>query len=220
VKRTVVPEWLDTDAGTPEEISASLADLRWFNRNFGGYSTTLALLRSVLRQMDNPPQISYLDVASASADNLAHAQLQMADVTIKATVLDRSSRHLPRSSMNVVCGDALALPFRDASFDVVGCSLFIHHLEPSEIVRFVREGLRVARHAFVINDLVRSRVHYWAASAGRMLYRSRLTRHDAPASVQRAYTPDELRQILAAAGYTHIDFTRHYFYRMGVIIWR
>ena len=56
-----------------------------------------------------------------------------------------------------MAGDALALPFRDASFDLVSCNLFAHHLSPQELVRFVDEALRVCRVAVLINDLVRHR---------------------------------------------------------------
>jgi ubiquinone/menaquinone biosynthesis C-methylase UbiE len=219
VRRVVVPELLDSDAGTPDEIAASLADLRWFNCYFGGHATTLALLRNVHKRLGSPPQLSYVDVAGASSDGIAYAQRQLSGVAINTVVVDRSPQHLA-SNITAVCGDALALPFRDSSFDVVGCSLFIHHLEPNEIAQFIREALRVTRSAVVINDLVRSRVHYWTASAGRIVYKSRITRHDAPASVRRAYTPAELGQVLARVGCARVEFTRHYFYRMGVIIWR
>jgi ubiquinone/menaquinone biosynthesis C-methylase UbiE len=220
VRRTAVPELLDTDSGTPEEVAASLIDLQWVNRNFGGHTTTLALLRSALRHLRNPKRVSYLDVAGASSDGLAFAQQQLTDVMIRLTVLDRSPRHLQTENGIAICGDALVLPFRDSSFDLVGCSLFVHHLEPEELLQFAREALRVARHAVLINDLVRSRIHYLAAAAGKVWYRSPLTRHDAPVSVRRAYTPRELCEILDRSGASRIEISRHYFYRMGVIAWR
>ena len=36
MRRVVVPELLDSDAGTPREVEGSLADLRMVNRFFGG----------------------------------------------------------------------------------------------------------------------------------------------------------------------------------------
>jgi hypothetical protein len=220
VKRKVVPELLDSDAGTADEVRASLADLRWFNRNFGGHTTTLALIRSATRQLGNPKHLTYLDVAGASSDGVDYARQRLRPTTVEAAVLDRSLDHLRSAADMAICGDALALPFRDRSFDLVGCSLFIHHLDPEEIERFAREALRVARHALIINDLIRSPLHYAAALAGVPLYRSRLTRHDAPVSVRRAYTPGEIERILKRVAHARIELSRHYFYRMGVIIWR
>jgi len=47
MRRTVIPELLDIDAGTSAEIAGSLADLRFFNRYFGGSATMTAMLRKV-----------------------------------------------------------------------------------------------------------------------------------------------------------------------------
>ena len=57
----------------------------------------------------------------------------------------------------------------------------------------MNEGLRVCRVAVLINDLVRDGLHLSLVYAGLPLYRSRLTRHDAPASVRQAYTPAEMQ---------------------------
>jgi ubiquinone/menaquinone biosynthesis C-methylase UbiE len=220
VRRTVIPELLDTDSGTAEEVAASLADLRWFNRYFGGQATTAALIKSVAAELPQTRRLSVLDVASASADNLL-ARDNLLDTELAVTVLDRSPQHLPKNGRAIkICGDALALPFRDCSFDLVACSLFIHHLEPEAVVAFATEALRVGRYAVLINDLVRSPLHLAAAIAGKALYRSRLTRHDAPASVRRAYTPSELQQILNRIGARRIVMSRHYFCRMGFVLWR
>ena len=97
-----------------------------------------------------------------------------------------------------VAGDALALPFRGASFDLLSSTLFAHHLSPQELVQFVNEALRVCRVAVLINDLVRHPLHMSLVYAGMPLYRSRLTRHDAPASVRQAYTVEEMQSLAGA----------------------
>src|SRR5437763_10208486 len=109
--------------------------------------------------------------------------------------MDRSRRHLI-ASLPAFAGYVLALPFADGSFDIVCCNLFVHHLGPNEVQRFAREALRVCRVAFVINDVIRHPLHLTLTYAGFRLYRSRITRNDAPASVRQAYTPDELRDLL------------------------
>jgi hypothetical protein len=47
MKRVVVEELLDSDAGTPAEVAGSLKDLRMFNSLFGGVRTMSSLLRRV-----------------------------------------------------------------------------------------------------------------------------------------------------------------------------
>src|SRR5690349_2940982 len=121
MKRKVVPEMLDSDAGTPREVEGALADLRFFNRFFGGRRTMRRLLATVVRER-NLSSLDWLDVAGASGDvALAASRTLLANgVGARALVLDRSPLHLPHE-LPAVCGDALALPFRDNSFDVVAC---------------------------------------------------------------------------------------------------
>jgi hypothetical protein len=102
----------------------------------------------------------------------------------------------------------------------VSCSLFIHHLPPDEVVRFVNEGLRVCRAAVLINDLIRHPAHLGLVYAGMPLYRSRITRHDAPASVRQAYTLDEMNDMLRRSEASRVEISRHFLFRMGVIVWK
>ena len=119
-----------------------------------------------------------------------------------------------------VAGDALALPFRSASFDLLSSTLFAHHLSPQELVQFVNEALRVCRVAVLINDLVRHPLHLSLVYAGMPLYRSRLTRHDAPASVRQAYTVEEMQSLLSQTSAARVEIHRHYLFRMGVVAWK
>jgi ubiquinone/menaquinone biosynthesis C-methylase UbiE len=220
MKRVVVPELLDSDSGTPREVADSLADLRMFNRRFGGVSTMTALLREIAAAR-GLKEIDWLDVAGGAGDlaRLTAQSLRRSGLVVHPVVMDRAPTHMNGIHQNV-CGDALTLPFRDSSFDVAGSSLFVHHLERGEVIEFSREALRVARHAFVINDLIRHPMHLALALAGRPIYRSRITRHDAPASVRRAYTVDEIRRILENAGISNITAHSFYLFRMGVIVWK
>lgn len=179
-----------------------------------------ALLRHVAMQR-GLKEMSWLDVAGGAGDvaTLTQQSLQRSGIMVHPVVMDRAHTHLNGNLFNV-CGDALALPFRDCSFDVVGSSLFVHHLPPHDLSRFTAEALRVARHAFVINDLIRNPLHYVVALAGRPIYRSRVTRHDGPASVRAAYTVGEVCSILKQSGAQAGWVRTFYFYRMGVIAWK
>jgi len=221
MRRIVVPELLDTDAGTPREVADSIADLRMFNRAFGGVRVMARLLERV-SHASGLKTISWLDVAGSDGFLALQTRnaLSHSGITADPVVLDRAPTHMD-GRIPGVGGDALALPFSDNSFDAVSCSLFAHHLEPEELARFAREALRVARHAFLIHDLVRHPVHLALSYLGFPLYRSRITRHDAPASVRRAYTEEEMKGILgSAAPHSTVEIHRYYLYRMGVILWK
>ena len=116
--------------------------------------------------------------------------------------------------------DALALPFPTGAFDLVSCSLFAHHLEPGELARFAAEASRVSRCAVLINDLIRHPLHLALVYAGFPLMRSYVSRVDGVASV-RAYVPDEMRKILSnGSPARRVEISRHYLFRMGVILWK
>jgi len=219
MKRTVTAELLDSDAGNPSEIASSLADLRLVNRWFGGSRTIIDLIRTVAAQTGQK-EFSLLDVAGASGDVAAAASesLRQQGIKLEVTLLDKNPSHL-NGKFRAVAGDALALPFADKSFDLVACSTFLHHLEPDEILQFVNQAVRVARKAVLMNDLRRHRMHLALVYAGFPLFRSRLTRHDGPASVRRSYTPEELQNLLSKSRAARVEISRHYLFRMGAIAW-
>jgi 2-polyprenyl-3-methyl-5-hydroxy-6-metoxy-1,4-benzoquinol methylase len=220
MKRAVIPELLDSDLGSPAEISDSLADLRVVNRWFGGAGTMCDLVREVALRTGRK-ELSLLDVGGASGDIPARVARTLAreGVRVDFVIADRSPTHI-NGTRRAVAGDALALPFGDITFDLVGSSLLVHHLEPGEMVRFINESLRVARVAALINDLRRSPAHLALTYAGYALYRSRLTRHDAPASVRRAYTVEELRELLQGTRAGRVEIRKHFLCRMAAIAWK
>lgn len=221
MRRIVRPEVLDTDQPSREDVRDSLVDLQRINRWFGGTSTTAGMIESVLERTKRL-QLSLLEVASASGDipETIKKDLRSRGVSLTYTLLDRNASHFDgRRDVRRLRADALALPFRDNSFDVVSCALFAHHLEPTELIAFVREGLRVSRVAVLINDLTRSYLHLLAVYAGKPLFRW-ITRHDSVASVLRSYTREEMEDLLRRGVSREVDIKRYYLFRMGAIVWK
>ncbi len=221
MRRIVIPELLDDDLGTLAEIAASLRDLQRINDWFGGTQTTTHLLRRIA-QTCQCRSLSLLELGAGNGHVpiVAKQQLGRDGFELQITLLDRVGSHLPQHGIAAVVADALQLPFREDAFDVVGCNLVAHHFEPEGLQKLACEALRVARMAVLINDLIRSRVHLALAYAGLPLFRSRLTWHDAPASVRRAYTLEEMRSILSGTAARRIEVSTHYLYRMGIVLWK
>ena len=99
-----------------------------------------------------------------------------------------------------VVGSALALPFDDASFDLVVASQMTHHLTDDEIVQHWREAWRVTRDGVFISDLHRNGGLYamlWTAT--RLMRVSRRVRQDALISVKRGFRLDEWRGLAQQA---------------------
>jgi len=221
MRRHVTQEILDSPGCPPAEVEASLRDLVRLNRWFGGVATTRKLVERVAATTGQK-HFSLLEVAAGFGEvpRAAARQLARAGITIDITYLDRFASHLHlQRGDRALAADALALPFRDASFDLVASSLFAHHLEPGELQSFAREALRVSRCAVLINDLIRHPLHLALVYAGWPLMRSHVSRLDGVASVKRAYTPQEMREMLSASG-RNVELSQHYLFRMGVIVWK
>jgi ubiquinone/menaquinone biosynthesis C-methylase UbiE len=221
MRRINTPEILDSPECPPQEIEKSLRDLSHINRWFGGVATTRMLIERVAAKTGQQ-HFSMLEVAAGFGEvpRVAAEELSIIGITLNLSFLDRMRSHLLPGNRSVVA-DALALPFPDNAFDLVGCSLFAHHLDPPDVTRFAQEALRVSRSAVLINDLVRHPLHLALAYAGWPLMRSYVSRVDGVASVRRAYTTDEIRKLLSAGkSDRQIEISLHYLFRMGVIMWK
>jgi ubiquinone/menaquinone biosynthesis C-methylase UbiE len=229
MQRVDAPEILDSDACSPCEAQAVLTVLDRINRWFGGVSTTQKMVERAVQGMA-AKRFSLLEVAAGSGRGaeLVRQRLAQRGISLDVTLLDVACSHLPgensAAANQCVVADALALPFADGSFDVVSCNLFAHHLQPQQLKQFAQEALRVSRRAVLINDLVRHPLHLALAYIGYPIMRNRVAWLDGLTSVRRAYVPMEVQSMLAglsSAGMPPLlEISRHYLFRMGVIIWK
>ena len=221
-------ELLDQAGHDPAELAANLRDIRRVNRLTGGTRTTLRHLPRLLASVPADRDATILDLATGSGDiplaivrwaRRRGRRVHIVASDVSPEVLAAAARHLAGCpEVALARYDARAVPQPDKSFDVVLCSLALHHFAPDDAVLVLREMDRLARHGFVLNDLRRGVPGYVAAwAAARLATRNRLTRHDAPLSVLRAYTPDELRALLDQAGIPDATITRHPLFRMAAI---
>jgi ubiquinone/menaquinone biosynthesis C-methylase UbiE len=224
--RLDAPELMDGDAFSADELAGNFRDIQRVNRWFGGTSAVLAALPALIPY--GAASFSLLDLATGVADiPLAVERWGVArgyEVNITATdisprILDLASDQIAGSTrIKLQEADARALPFESGSFDIVTCSLALHHFSPADAVLVLREMDRLCRSGFVVNDLRRGAVGYGATwLASRLTTRNRLTRHDAPRSIRRAYTPAELRLLLERAGIQGVDVASLPWFRMAAI---
>jgi SAM-dependent methyltransferase len=147
-----------------------------------------ARLAAILTQQANPPFIPPLQ------------RLPSAVIPAKAGIQAGKEGDSPRCGISVVRGDAIAPPFRPASFDFVLASQLLHHFSEDKIVSLLRIWSKVARKAIIVSDLVRHPVAYHGISVITKLFtRNVMTRTDAPLSVQRAFTFAEWRDLFRCA---------------------
>lgn len=222
-------ELLDAPGHDPAELAANFRDIQRVNRLLGGTSTVLRHLPPLLDAVPADRPATILDLATGAADiPLAIArwtERRGRPVRIIASDASRPILDLARANVaghpaiELARHDARAVPLPDAGVDIAICSLSLHHFPPDEAAQVLREMHRVARVGVILNDLRRSRPGWLAAwVAARLTTRNRLTRNDAPLSVLRAYTPDELAGLLADAGIAGARITTHPWFRMAAVV--
>jgi hypothetical protein len=223
------PEFLDAPDQDPAEFEGLLDAVRRTNRWYGGRALVLGYLERLARAIPHRP-LTLLDVATASADIPATiaAWARARGLPMRIIALDinpdilraaaTAVRGLPE--IMLVRGNAFALPCADQSVDVVLNALALHHFTFDEAVRVLREIRRVARGAFVVNDVLRSWPAYLGAVADTWLIgRNRLARHDGPLSVRRSFTWPEFHDLAREAHLAPVEIRRHRLMRAVVVKW-
>ncbi len=214
-------EILDSGAYVEKELQGTLSDLRLYNARFGGTRLMVREVAALIDAAGRPRRVTLLDVATGSADiplslgRWARSRgIELAGVGVDANleVLEEARRYGQRTASGgnghpaahpalFVQADACRLPLPDGSVDIAICSTFLHHLGREEAVAALNEMRRVARLGVVAVDLTRNRFALslvWLLT--RVTSKNRLTRHDGPLSIRRAFTPAELVELLAEAG--------------------
>jgi SAM-dependent methyltransferase len=201
--RSTDRELLDGERLDADELRLNLREMAMLNRLPGGVGQSVD---AVLGLLDGQTDASVLDVGTGFADFPRRLrQIHPAHVIAldsRREVLDEARRNLgPINAVTLIQADARALPLGDGSVDVTHASLLLHHLDPPDAVRALREMRRVARRGVVVNDLRRGRLAFLLTAVPVLAYtRGAYTRHDAILSARRAYTLVELDRLAAEAG--------------------
>ncbi len=219
MRRSIARELMDGPVDDVDELEANLRDIAFANARLGGTAPVVRALQRI-----DARRLEVLDVGSGAAD-IPLALVRDASrrgVELSVTCLDRSEQMLALArratgddpALSFVQADGGALPYADGAFDVVICTLALHHFDPGVAQPLLRELRRVSRVTPVVCDLRRSELAFVATWLWSRTSRNRLTRHDAPLSVRRAYTPDEAVALARDAGWRMPRVQREPFFRM------
>lgn len=206
--RSAELELMDVSSFSEAELHLALAELEAINQNLDGYTPSIDGVKSLL-----PPgtrSATLLDVGTGGGD-VAIALAEWAksagiDLAITAidiepmTVAYARERCREYGSIQVEERDLHGLP-ADQRFDVVHSSLALHHFRGLAAAEALRAMCAHARIGVVVNDLHRHPLAYHAIRLlTRLFAKSPMIRHDAPLSVLRGFTRDELLEAASLAG--------------------
>ena len=209
---------MDRLDASPAEMAGSLDDIARLNR-IGATQTIQRHVAPFLARLGAGETLRVLDVGTGAADiPLALARwarrcghrVRIVALDVHPAILRYAARATAGTpEVHVVAGNALEPPIRPESVDVAVCSLVLHHLPEDAVVSLLGRLAGLARLGFVVSDFRRGRLA-WAAVwlATHAVSRNRMTRHDGPLSVRRAYTPEELAGLARRAGLPAIRWHR------------
>jgi len=187
----------------------ALAGLSRLNRCSGVAGAMYRQLRSFAKRVGDRP-LTVLDVASGSGDvPIAWARkalregldLRITLSDISAVAVEEQRRLAKRSGVEILSmqHDCLRTPL-PGGFDVVTCSLFMHHLDEHETFCLLQAMQSASTRGMIVCDLERSRLNLALVNAAaRLLTRSPIVHTDADLSIRGAYTIDEFQRIASDA---------------------
>jgi ubiquinone/menaquinone biosynthesis C-methylase UbiE len=114
-------------------------------RHRPGWDEETGVLIQTLRSL---PPARTVDVACGTAFLTRHLPGEVVGLDQSANMLEVARQQAPH--FRYVRGDALALPFADASFERVFASYFYCHLEQDDRIRFLAEARRVAPELVIV----------------------------------------------------------------------
>ncbi len=218
LRRRHDPEIMDDFSIQDMRIDDALLELKIVNRFLGGKATTrkgFSILRSK-KGLDH--SLSVLDAGSGGADVFETEKDRYSIIALDKNPRTCSYLH-DHSPYQVVCGDAMDIPFKPRSFDVVHVSLFLHHFTEKEIVALLLSFSKTARHGIIVNDLQRSILAFIGIKILTALFsRSAMVKNDGPLSVLRGFTKKELLTLLKECGFTRFTITWKWAFRWLIVI--
>lgn len=217
MKRSYQPEIMDDFSIQDERIDNALHELKIINRYLGGFATTKSALKYFVQFRNE--ELKIIDIGSGFSDNLIAAKSKYPNLKILS--VDKNIRVLKSSENNLekINSDAFNLPIKNNVCDIVHAALFLHHFTFEELQKLLIEFLRIARKGIIINDLQRS---YFALLGIKILTalfsKSQMVKNDAPLSVKRGFTKQEIIKLLSDIGLSNFVIKKKWAFRWMVVI--
>lgn len=218
-------EAMDRPGLDPDLLADDLRNLETLNRLFAGRAIVRKHVRAALA--GGAGRLRVLDIGSGAGDlcRVAAAECRASGRPVRIFSLDAHPQIQAYARAQcagfpeivLIRGDARALPLAADSVDLVLCTLALHHFTEAGAVRVLAEMRRVTRDRAVVSDLRRGRIAYAAVWLATRFTPNPMTRHDGPVSVNRAFTPDELRALAAEAGWEGCELVREPWFRMSLV---
>lgn len=214
---------MDRPQPVSAELERDLRNLRELNRWFGSYTLIQHFLRRWIKTRAN---IRIVDLATGSGDipRLIVDYARTVGATVKIDAIEQNSatvsiaRKLSSAHPEISIIEGNVLEFQATEpYDIVLCSLVLHHFSSEDAVRLLRNCRQLSRKFALVSDLRRS----YLATIGvyvltATIFREPMTRTDGRLSAERAFSFAEFRSLAERAGWERFGHAKFRFARQAL----
>ena len=183
----------------------TLDKLEIINRFLGGNSVTINGLKNLLKNQSKNKTITIVDLGCGNGDILRDVakfgrknnysfNLIGIDANLAAIEYAKElSKEYSELSFKTI--DILSEDFKKQSYDVVLCTLFLHHFKNEELISFLKTTTNKATIGVVVNDLHRHKLAYYLFKLIGFFIKNKMIREDGLTSILRAFKKKDLENI-------------------------
>jgi 2-polyprenyl-3-methyl-5-hydroxy-6-metoxy-1,4-benzoquinol methylase len=203
--RTNEPEIMDDFAMEGEVLRDALDKIAKINQLLGGNQLTLQGVQSLLKGIPKETEITIIDIGCGNGDMLRTLaeygkqnglHFKLIGVDANAFTISHAealSKEYPNISYR--CEDIFGDWFQSLKYDIVLCTLTLHHFKDEEILSLMKLFYENASFGIVINDLHRSAIAYRLFQGLCFVFRlNAMSREDGLTSILRGFKKQELEQ--------------------------
>ena len=203
--RTNQSEIMDDFDMKGEVLRDALDKIAKINQLLGGNKLTLEGVKNILKQNPNQEKITIVDVGCGNGDMLRTLadyadnngiKLELIGIDANQFTVDyaqKLSSQYPNISYR--CEDVFDKVFENLHYDIVLCTLTLHHFKEDEIIKLLNVFKTNAKLGIVINDLQRSNISYRLFQGLCFVFGlNDMSREDGLVSILRGFKKPELEQ--------------------------
>ena len=203
--RTSASEIMDDFKLEGEELKDALDKIATINQLLGGNQLTLRGVQDLIRKIPKLSEIVLVDVGCGNGDMLrtladfgAKNKVKFRLIGIDAnnfTISHAIKLSENYSNISYRCENIFDAPFEALQYDILLCTLTLHHFKDDEIVYLLKVFDTNSKMGIVINDLQRSAIAYRLFQVLCFVFRlNKMSREDGLTSILRGFKKEELVQ--------------------------
>lgn len=201
--RSDEPEIMDDFALEGEVLRDALDKIAKINQLLGGNQLTLQGVQGLIARISKTTEITIVDVGCGNGDMLRtlaeyglKKQLHFKLIGIDAnqfTIHHAIKLSENYSNISYRCEDIFDKPFKELQYDIVLCTLTLHHFKDNEIIKLMTVFNANSKVGIVINDLHRSLISYRLFQALCFVFRlNAMSKEDGLVSILRGFKKEDL----------------------------